>query len=74
MNRPFMPSCGFEMMQFYLDFCDKCQCPEELAWVNNEEPPGCPLIVQATAMNEQPAPWVVKDGEACCLDFKRKDK
>lgn len=67
---PYLPSCGTEMMQFYSDFCDKCQNPEETAWVTNQEGSGCPLIIQATAMNEQPEPWVIKDGKAYCLNFR----
>jgi len=67
---PYLPSCGTEMMQFYMDFCDKCQNPDELAWTQNDIAPGCPLIIQATAMNEQPEPWVVEDGHAKCLNFQ----
>ena len=68
---PYLPSCGFEMMQFYSDWCDKCGNPAELDWQINENPPGCPLIIEATAENKQPAAWVVKDGKPCCLDFQR---
>lgn len=67
---PFLPSCGFEMMQFYSDFCEKCLNPDEIAWREGEIPPGCHLIVQATAENKQPIDWVVKDGAACCLHFQ----
>lgn len=67
---PYLPSNGTERMQFYDNWCDRCQNPAELAWVNDDIPPGCPYIVQAMAMNEQPEVWVIKDGEACCTAFE----
>lgn len=67
---PYMPSCGTEMAQFYTDFCDICSDPDEVLWSSKQEGSGCKFIIEATAENKQPKPWVIKNGAACCLNFR----
>jgi hypothetical protein len=67
---PYMPSCGMEMAQFYTDFCDKCRDPDEVKWNEDNTGTGCKFIIEATAEDKRPEPWVIKDGKACCLSFR----
>lgn len=68
--QPYMPSRGTEMMQFYANFCDQCSDPDEVLWNEKHEGAGCKFIIEATAESKQPEPWVIKDGCACCLNFR----
>lgn len=70
---PYMPSCGTEMIQFMSDFCDKCADPDEVLLYEKQEGSGCRLIIVATAENKQPEPWVIKEGAAHCLDFRKAE-
>ena len=58
------------MIQFCADFCDKCTDPAEVLWNEKQEGTGCKFIIEATAENKRPEPWVIKDGRACCLNFR----
>lgn len=66
---PYMPVNGTEFLQFYDNVCSKCQLPSEKAWRDDGVEPGCLLLVRATACNERPEPWVIKDGQPCCMDY-----
>ena len=68
---PYMPTCGTEMIQFCSNFCDNCADPDESLWNEKQEGSGCKFIIEATAEDKQPEPWVVKDGKAHCLNFRR---
>jgi hypothetical protein len=68
---PYLPSNGTEMCQFYENYCSRCQSPDELLWLDKEEGSGCKYIIEATAENKQPEPWIIgDDGYGMCKEFK----